>query len=212
MNQNEIEITQIDSYTLGASFCRNSFKIGGSCSFVNKNLNFINVDLRKFSLDRDNEVCTVKVSDTSHNISILSMYRATSGNFVHFLNKLEMILNLLYNSNTQLIICGDTKMKYLVENKKEKKTIDTLLASYNLTSTIYCPTRIQKNSVTTIISIFINISKFEDYIVSPLINGVVDHNAQLIMINDINLKIQNSKPRFIRNIDKYGISDFKIKL
>ena len=103
-------------------------------------------------------------------------------------------------------------MKYLVENKKEKKTIDTLLASYNLTSTIYCPTRIQKNSVTTIISIFINISKFEDYIVSPLINGVVDHNAQLIMINDINLKIQNSKPRFIRNIDKYGISDFKIKL
>ena len=32
------------------------------------------------------------------------------------------------------------------------------------------------------------------------------------MINDINLKIQNSKPRFIRNIDKYGISDFKFKL
>jgi hypothetical protein len=32
------------------------------------------------------------------------------------------------------------------------------------------------------------------------------------MINDINLKIQNSKPRFRRNIDKYGISDFKIKL
>jgi hypothetical protein len=32
------------------------------------------------------------------------------------------------------------------------------------------------------------------------------------MINYIHLKIQNSKPRFVRNIDKYGISDFKIKL
>jgi len=58
----------------------------------------MNVDLRKFSLDHDIEVCTVKLSDTSHNISILSIYRAISGNFVHFLNKLEMILNLLYNS------------------------------------------------------------------------------------------------------------------
>ena len=32
------------------------------------------------------------------------------------------------------------------------------------------------------------------------------------MINDTNLKIQNSKHRFIRNIGKYGISDFKVKL
>jgi hypothetical protein len=31
-------------------------------------------------------------------------------------------------------------------------------------------------------------------------------------MNDINLKIQNIKPRFIRNIDEYGISDFKNKL
>jgi hypothetical protein len=39
-----------------------------------------------------------------------------------------------------------------------------------------------------------------------------DHAAQLIMINGINLQIPNNTPHFIRNIDKHGIFDFKIKL
>jgi hypothetical protein len=38
-----------------------------------------------------------------------------------------------------------------------------------------------------------------------------DHDVQLITINDINLKILNYTPRYIRNIDKHGIADFKIK-
>jgi len=81
-----------------------------------------------------------------------------------------------------------------------------------LTSTVNFPTRIQKNSATAIDNIFINVSKFDDYIISPLINGLSDHDAQLIMINDINLKTLNNTPRYIRNIDKHGIADFKIKL
>ena len=53
LNQHEINLIQMDSYTLGASFCRNSFKMGGVCIFVNKNLNFINTDVQKFSHERD---------------------------------------------------------------------------------------------------------------------------------------------------------------
>jgi hypothetical protein len=86
------------------------------------------------------------------------------------------------------------------------------LASYNLTSTVYLPTRIQNNSATAIGNIFINTSKFDDYIISPIVNGLSDHNAQLITLNDINLKFLNNTPRFTRNIDKHGILDFQIKL
>ena len=46
LNQQEIELNLIESYTLGASFCRTSFKMGGICIFINKNLNFRNVDIR----------------------------------------------------------------------------------------------------------------------------------------------------------------------
>ena len=49
LNRHEINLTQIESYTLGASFCRNSLKMGGVCIFVNRNLNYTNTDLQKFS-------------------------------------------------------------------------------------------------------------------------------------------------------------------
>ena len=87
-----------------------------------------------------------------------------------------------------------------------------MLASYNLTNTVYFPTRIQNTSATAIDNIFINVSKFDDYIIFPIVNGLSDHDAQLIAINDRNLKILNSTPHFIRNIDKHGIFDFKISL
>ena len=112
LNQQEIELTQIDSYTLGASFCRTSLKMGGVCIFVNKNLNFKN-DIQKFLHERDIEARAVKLSVNSRNICILSIYRAPSGNFSFFLDKLETILNLLYKNNTQLIICEDININYL---------------------------------------------------------------------------------------------------
>ena len=139
LNQYEIELIQIDGYTLGASFCRNSLKMGGMCIFVNKNLNFMNVDLRKFSHKQDIEAGAVKLSVNSLNICILSIYRTPSGNFAHFLDKLEMILNLLHSNNTQLIICGDININYLVENKK--KLLDSLLASYNTGQQRFWPMR-----------------------------------------------------------------------
>jgi hypothetical protein len=93
LNQQEIELTQIDSYILGASFCRTSLKMGDVCIFVNKNLNFKNVDIEKFLHEQDIEAGAVKLSVNSLNVCILSIYRAPSGNFAFFLDKLEMILN-----------------------------------------------------------------------------------------------------------------------
>jgi len=185
--------------------------MGGLCIFVNKNLNFRNIDTQKFLHEQDIEAEAVKLSVNSLNICILSIYRAPSSNFALFLDKLEIILNLLHNNNTQLIICGDININYPVENNK-KALLDSLLASYNLTSTVYFPTKIRNTSSTTIDNIFINVSKFDNYIIFPIVNRFSDHDAQLIAINDINLKILNSTPRFIRNIDKHGIFDFKISL
>jgi hypothetical protein len=71
LNQHEINVIQIDNYILGASYCRHSFKIGGVCIFVNKN-----IDLQKFSLERDIEAGAIKFSVKSASICILSVYRA----------------------------------------------------------------------------------------------------------------------------------------
>ena len=86
------------------------------------------------------------------------------------------------------------------------------MASYSLTGTVYFPTRIQNNSATAIDNIFLNTSKFDDYVILPIVNGLSDHNAKLFTINNIHLKVLVNTLRFIRKFNKQGILDFGIKL
>jgi hypothetical protein len=110
-----------------------------------------------------------------------------------------------------LIICGDTSVNYLVHNSR-RKILDTLLSSFNLSNTVYFPARLQNKSATAIHNIFIDTSKFPNYVVSPLYNGLSDHGAQLIKLSDINIKFHNSKFKIIRSIDTYSVLDFWYKL
>ena len=80
------------------------------------------------------------------------------------------------------IICGDININYLNESVN-KSQLDNLLLSYNLTSTINFPTRVQNTSATTIDNVFIDVSQFESYTVTPIINGMSDHDAQLLTIS-----------------------------
>jgi len=52
----------------------------------------------------------------------------------------------------------------------------------NLTSIINFSTRVQNASALAIYNIFINIYQFESCTVTPVLYGLPDHNAQLLMI------------------------------
>jgi len=81
----------------------------------------------------------------------------------------------------QFFIHGDITVNYLVHNSR-RKILDTLLASFNLSSTVYFPTTLQNKSATATDNIFIDTSKFAHYVISPLYNGLSDHDAQLIKV------------------------------
>jgi hypothetical protein len=87
-----------------------------------------------------------------------------------------------------------------------------MLLSYNLSATVHFPTRNQNQSSTAIDNIFIDIYKFINHTVFPLHNGLSDHDAQLLIIKDINLLLQNHSIHTARNINKYSIKEFKIRL
>jgi len=93
--------------------------------------------------------------------------------------QINTILQSLYTPRLHFIICGDIIINYLNESEKKKGQLDNLLPSYNLTSIINFPTRIQNTSATAIDNIFIDVSQFEGYTISPIINWVSDHDAQL---------------------------------
>ena len=74
------------------------------------------------------------------------------------------------------------------------------------------PTRITKSSSSAIYNIFIDKTKNVNYTIEPAINGLSDHDAQILVLHDI--KINNKKPRFAikRQINDNSIAQFKINL
>jgi hypothetical protein len=61
-------------------------------------------------------------------------------------------------------------------------------------------------------NIFIDISQFENYTVTPIINDMSNHGAQLLMISTDYSHVPLHKFKTIRIVNKYSISDFLGKL
>jgi exonuclease III len=154
----------VDGYRLATSYCRKSRGKGGVCIFVHKNLNFLKVDLSRFCKEQDLEVRALKLEFTV-NIYILAVYRAPSGKLIPFLNGLDKTINSLYKAESKFIICGDINIDYLTDNDKRKQ-LESVLQTYNLSSIVHFPTRIQNQS-STIDNIFIDIHKIIQWVIGP---------------------------------------------
>jgi hypothetical protein len=90
--------------------------------------------------------------------------------------------------------------------------MDSLLTSYGISSVVTFSTRIQKESRTLIDKIFLNMSKFKKFTVSPIINGLSDHDAQCINIHDIFKHKSSANVFSYRKFDQTYITDFKKSL
>jgi hypothetical protein len=93
----------------------------------------------------------------------------------------------------------------------KKRQLDAMLLSYNLSAIVHFPSRTQNQSSTLIDNIFIDVNTFINYTIFPLHNGLSDHDAELLIIKEVNLQLQNQHIH-IRNINKYSIEKFKIRL
>jgi hypothetical protein len=74
-----------------------------------------------------------------------------------------------------------------------KRQLEALLNTYNLTSTVNFPTRIQHNSATTIDNFFIDITKVGNYFIKSEANGLSDHGAQVTTFYSFGLHPQTKK-------------------
>ena len=207
----QLEKVHIENYKLGARSGRQLREKGGVATFVHNSLGFSNTDIVQHCKEQDIEIGALKVSYGALNIRVLTLFRAPSGNFSSFLLKLDTILQSLYTPTLHFIFCGDVNINYLNE-KENQNQLDNLLLSYNLTSTINFLIRVQNASATAIDNIFIGVSQFESYTVTPIINDVSDHDAQLLIISTDYSHVQIHKFKTVRKINKYTISDLIDKL
>jgi exonuclease III len=211
LKQLELDQINLDVYKLGAAYCRKSLLKGRVSIFVHEKYNYLNVYLSKFCKEQDIEACALKLQFLALNIYVITVYRAPCCNFISFLNGLDSITKSLHKAELKLIICGDINIDYLKDNEGRKQ-LDAMLLSYNLAATVHFPTRVQNQSCRAIDNIFVDTYKFRKYTAFPIYNGLSDHDAQLLTLKDINVQTHTHSSYSIRNINKYSVEEFKIRL
>jgi hypothetical protein len=92
-----------------------------------------------------------------------------------------------------------------------------MLQTYNLTAIVNFPTRLQGMSSTMIDNIFLDTSKTSNYTVLPFLNGLSDHDTQLLILKDLylqdlNLQVHDYFIYTTRDMNKYSINEFKTNL
>ena len=177
--------------------------------YVHTSVKFTNINLQDQCKEQDIEICAVKLNIKDSIIIVLGIYRSPSGQFDCFLHTLENIMNVLYNNKIEFIICGDVNINYL-DNCSKKQQMNNLLATFDLSGVVNFLTRIANNSVSMIDNIFIN--KKRKYNIKPCINGLSDHDAQLLILYDIPTPKSNTEPSYIRFINKSNLEEFLTQL
>jgi hypothetical protein len=86
--------------------------------------------------------------------------------------------------------------------------LEAILKTYNLMSIVNFPARIQHNSSTAIDNFFIDCTMVGNYSVKPVINGLSDHDAQVVTFHSLSLGPQIQKFMSIRKITEPTITDF----
>ena len=93
-----------------------------------------------------------------------------------------------------------------------KNQLDIILQSFNLSSIVNFSTRIGPNSFSTIDIDFIYNSYLNKFDIILLINGISDHDAQLLTIQFLQEHNKDRCTYFKRNINQHTIADFLLKL
>jgi hypothetical protein len=66
----------LNQYIIGAKFCRKTYKCGGAYIFIKDNLHFTNINMDKYSKEKDIETCSIKIHTPSGIIVVVVAYRS----------------------------------------------------------------------------------------------------------------------------------------
>ena len=211
LHHEELSFLHAENYVLGSCYCRKSKHKGGVCIFVHNSMKFTSLDVDDYCIDQDCEVCAIHLNSADDKLCILAVYRSPLGNFNTFLTNFDLILHKFFNLNYNFIVCADFNVDYLIESHK-KTQLNKILQSFNLSSIVDFPTRIKLNSFTSIDNFFINNSYLTNFDVSPLINGLSDHNGRMLTLQFTQQHIKDQCLYYKRLINQTTIDDFLFKL
>jgi hypothetical protein len=125
---------------------------------------------------------------------------------------MEKILNHFLQPKVTFLIWGDLNINLLTKSNDALRLL-TLMNTFNLTQVVDFPTRITNNNESLLDTVFIDTSTYDNIQIKPLINGLSDHDAQIICLNKTKLISKRKVPKIkLRLINDSTISSFQTLL
>ena len=120
-----------------------------------------------------------------------------------------MTLKYLHNLNTEFVICGDFIISFL-KDSIFKQQITSRFQTHNLFQSINFSATVGKVSSSAIDIIFIDHGRIKSHYVSPVINGLPDHETQYLVLSDVFNHHKNKEQSFrTKIISKEAIAEFQ---
>ena len=91
----ELQNINMDHYTVGAHYCRTNHAKGGVVIYIHSSLQSTAINLGKYCMEKDVEICAVKLEIQTSVFCIIAVYRSPSGNFNRFLETIDAVLQSL---------------------------------------------------------------------------------------------------------------------
>ena len=88
----------------------------------------------------------------------------------------------------------------------KKQELNSLLNSYNLYRVIEFPTRSNNTTSTAMDSVFINKFKHKNYKIYSLINGLPDHDAQILRLPNTSIPNNRNELHTYREINENSLN------
>ncbi|VEN38131.1 unnamed protein product [Callosobruchus maculatus] len=178
------------------------YSCGGVAIWVKQCISSKAIDLSRFCLEKDFEICAVKFSVKCKAYIVITCYRSPSGDKKIFLTKIIDVLDSLYRPNIQLILCGDINMDAL-RSDSGFNVLCNELAPFGLLPVVNKPTRVTSTSSTSLDHIFVNNMNCSIRISN---NTLSDHKT--VMIEFISESNDYSPVSKCRNFSEINIVNF----
>jgi hypothetical protein len=125
---------------------------------------------------------------------------------------LENILNHFLQPNVTYLTVSDLNTHLFLKSNDALKLV-TLINTFNLMQVVDFPTRIINNNGTLIDTIFVDTMIYDKIQVKAFINGLSDHDAQIICLQNANIGLQQSvSKKKSRLINEQTIKHFQTLL
>lgn len=130
----------LPNYIMASSYVSHNHIHGGVLIFVENGIIFKNLE-QNFSEEMHVELCAISFSMGKEKYCLITVYRPPSGCINIFINRLSQILEFCKKKFTNIMLCGDININFLLDSN-EKKILCDLLQSYELQCQNNEPTRI----------------------------------------------------------------------